>query len=78
MVGPLLPLDHKAHVLPEPFNDNGTWRETIFFDTLNTSYIPLALHAARAADPHAKLYVRSLLENILYFFLSNVDSRLLN
>lgn len=41
----------------EPFNDDGTWRETMWFNTLNTTYIPLALHAARAADPHTKLYI---------------------
>ncbi len=29
----------------------------IFSNTLNTSYIPLALKAARRADPHAKLYI---------------------
>ncbi|KAI0353982.1 endo-beta-1,4-glucanase [Trametes cingulata] len=44
-------------VINEPFNDDGTWRETLWFNTLNTTYIPLALHAARAADPHAKLYI---------------------
>ncbi|KAI1787785.1 endo-beta-1,4-glucanase [Ganoderma leucocontextum] len=44
-------------VINEPFNDDGTWRETIWYNTLNTSYIPLALHAARRADPHAKLYI---------------------
>nr|VWO96522.1 Beta-xylanase (EC [Ganoderma boninense] len=44
-------------VINEPFNDDGTWRETIWYNTLNTSYIPLALHAARQADPHAKLYI---------------------
>ena len=42
---------------PEPFNDDGTWRETQFYQVLGTSYIPTALHAARAADPHAKLYI---------------------
>ncbi|PIL29539.1 hypothetical protein GSI_08347 [Ganoderma sinense ZZ0214-1] len=41
----------------EPFNDDGTWRQTLWYNTLNTSYIPLALHAARRADPHAKLYI---------------------
>lgn len=41
----------------EPFNDDGTWRETLWFNTLNTTYIPLALHAARVADPHTKLYI---------------------
>ncbi|KAI0641297.1 endo-beta-1,4-glucanase [Trametes meyenii] len=44
-------------VVNEPFNDDGTWRETIWYNALNTTYIPLALHAARAADPHAKLYI---------------------
>ncbi|KAI0267792.1 glycoside hydrolase superfamily [Gloeopeniophorella convolvens] len=37
-------------------NDDGTFRSDVFLDTLNSSYIPLAYHAARAADPHAKLY----------------------
>ncbi|CDO69110.1 Glycoside Hydrolase Family 10 protein [Trametes cinnabarina] len=44
-------------VINEPFNDDGTWRETLWYNTLNTTYIPLALHAARQADPHAKLYI---------------------
>ena len=29
----------------------------IFYNTLNTTYIPLALKAARRADPHTKLYI---------------------
>ena len=41
----------------EPFNDDGTWRKTIWYNTLNNTYIPLALHAAHLADPHAKLYI---------------------
>ena len=41
----------------EPFNDDGTYRVDIFFNTLNTTYIPLALKAARRADPHTKLYI---------------------
>ncbi|PIL29545.1 hypothetical protein GSI_08353 [Ganoderma sinense ZZ0214-1] len=44
-------------VINEPFNDDGTWRTTLWYNTLNTSYIPLALHAAHRADPHAKLYI---------------------
>ncbi|KAG6850380.1 hypothetical protein H0H93_013935 [Arthromyces matolae] len=44
-------------VINEPFNDDGTWRTTMFYNTLNTTYIPLALEAARKADPHAKLYI---------------------
>ncbi|KAG6865589.1 hypothetical protein C0991_001138 [Blastosporella zonata] len=44
-------------VINEPFNDDGTWRETVFYNTLNTTYIPIALEAARRADPGAKLYI---------------------
>ena len=44
-------------ISPEPFNDDGTWRKTIWYNTLNNTYIPLALHAAHLADPHAKLYI---------------------
>ena len=41
----------------EPFNDDGTWRSDVFYNTLNTSYVSIALRAARAADPDAKLYI---------------------
>ncbi|PCH43498.1 glycoside hydrolase family 10 protein [Wolfiporia cocos MD-104 SS10] len=44
-------------VINEPLNDNGTFREDVFYNTLGTEYIPIALKAARAADPNAKLYI---------------------
>lgn len=44
-------------IFVEPLNDNGTFREDVFYDTLGESYISIALRAARAADPHAKLYI---------------------
>ncbi|KAI0800199.1 endo-beta-1,4-glucanase [Fomes fomentarius] len=55
-------------VINEPFNDDGTFRSDIFYDTLNTSYIALALHAARAADPHAKLYIND-------FNIESIDAK---
>ncbi|KAG6374383.1 glycoside hydrolase family 10 protein [Boletus reticuloceps] len=44
-------------VINEPFNDNGTMRANVFYSTLNTSYIGIALRTAHAADPKAKLYI---------------------
>ncbi|KAI0775067.1 glycoside hydrolase superfamily [Trametes elegans] len=44
-------------VINEPFNDDGTWRQDVFYNTLGTDFIPIALKAARSADPDAKLYI---------------------
>lgn len=44
-------------VVNEALNDgNGTFRTSVFFNTLGTEYIPLSFRAAAAADPRAKLY----------------------
>ncbi|KAL0955070.1 hypothetical protein HGRIS_003987 [Hohenbuehelia grisea] len=48
---------HSWDVINECLNDDGTFREDVFFNTLNTSYIATALRAARRADPKAKLYI---------------------
>ena len=45
-------------VVNEAFNDDGTFRESVWFTTLGEEYIELAFRWARQADPHAKLYVR--------------------
>ncbi|KAI5120197.1 hypothetical protein M0805_006303 [Coniferiporia weirii] len=44
-------------VINEPFNDDGTWRSDVFYNTLGTSYVSIGLNAARPADPSAKLYI---------------------
>ncbi|HEU5472590.1 MAG TPA: PHB depolymerase family esterase [Actinophytocola sp.] len=44
-------------VVNEPFNEDGTFRQTPFYNAMGTSYIADALRAARAADRKAKLYL---------------------
>lgn len=44
-------------VVNEPFNEDGTYRQDLWYNQLGVSYIADALKAARAADPAAKLYV---------------------
>ncbi|EIW62496.1 endo-beta-1,4-glucanase [Trametes versicolor FP-101664 SS1] len=44
-------------VVNEPLNDDGSFRQDVFFNTLGSGYIATALRAARAADPAAKLYI---------------------
>ena len=41
----------------EPFNDDGSFRQDVFFNTLGQGYIATALRAAKAADPNAKVYI---------------------
>jgi endo-1,4-beta-xylanase len=44
-------------VVNEPFNEDGTYRQTLWYNGLGADYIAQALTAARAADPSAKLYI---------------------
>jgi endo-1,4-beta-xylanase len=44
-------------VVNEPFNEDGTFRQSMWYTKLGQSYIADALRAARAADPDAKLYL---------------------
>ncbi|MEH0549362.1 MULTISPECIES: endo-1,4-beta-xylanase [unclassified Streptomyces] len=44
-------------VVNEPFNEDGTYRPTLWYNGLGADYIATALTRARAADPAARLYV---------------------
>ncbi|CAK7224582.1 Endo-1,4-beta-xylanase 5 [Sporothrix bragantina] len=43
-------------VVNEALNDNGTFRNSVFFQTLGTDFIPISFLAAAKADPNARLY----------------------
>ncbi|MER5536579.1 endo-1,4-beta-xylanase [Streptomyces mirabilis] len=44
-------------VVNEPFNEDGTYRSTLWYNGLGSDYIAQALTWAHAADPSAKLYI---------------------
>lgn len=44
-------------VVNEAFNEDGTFRESVWFNTLGEEFIELAFRWAHEADPHAKLYL---------------------
>ncbi|OBR15119.1 Beta-xylanase [Colletotrichum higginsianum IMI 349063] len=53
-------------VVNEAAADDGSWRASVFYNVLGTTYLPISFRAARAADPNTKLCVFPVLISSYY------------
>lgn len=49
-------------IVNEAIDDDGEYRDTVFFQALGADYIPLAFKAAAAADPDAKVFIQASIQ----------------